>query len=318
MNGHRRASRAPLSTLPPPVARGLVAVVVIGLLVGCGRKEHPHTEHARKADAAIVVPLKAKVAEPTLYNALDGKTRATLHVGVVTTKNTHGYTWLQVKDGSGQGWVAAPMLRVPAGAAVEVRDYVPSAEIDPDVVHGHVPTVLFATMIRGPKVEMVPAGEHAAIHPMLPAGGVTATDLTDDRPAFAKADHDIAELHIRRGELQGRVVAVRGQVVRVAPAIAGRHALFVRDGSGDLQTGILAAMCAQAAEPGEVIELVGRLEVDKRFPHGGVHRVLLTGAVRAHGDIEAARERVTAAQAAPPAAPAAPAAATPTQATEQP
>lgn len=250
-------------------------MALLMLLGACRKDVHPHTAHQQLTDANAPPPPQVDLAAPTLYNALDDKTRATLHVTVVVAKLTQGYTWLHVKDDSGSGWVAGPMLRVPPQSIVEIRDYVPSQEIDPDVVPGHVPKVLFAAVVQGPDVVLLPVGDEAAVHPLLPAGGVTATDLELELPAMEKADHDIAELYIRSGELEGKTIAVRGQVVRVSPSIGGRNFIFLRDGRGDTRTGILPASIAVPVQAGDVVTVVGRLLVHRRFPYGGTHALLL-------------------------------------------
>jgi hypothetical protein len=258
----------------------LAAVLLIAIWVaqvaGCKRKElHPHTIAKLQNPTSPLPPVKLDNAPATLVSALANRYHGALVVTIVASMPTHGYTWLRVKDDSTESWVAAPMLAVPEGASVQLKGYVPSQDIDPDVVPGHVRTVLFAADVSGDLVKLYQTGEHAAVHPLMPAGGVTRTDLDLDLPAIAKADHDIGELHVRRDELNGRIIAVRAQVVRIAPAVNGQHFVFTRDGSGDKYTSILPTMLERAVEPGDVLLLVGRFRVGAKFMYGGTHPLLL-------------------------------------------
>ena len=241
-------------------------------------------------------PVKLYRAPANLAGALSDAYRDPIAVTVVASKMTHGYTWLRVKDDSTEAWVAAPMLTVPDGANVQLAEYVPSQEIDPDVVPGHIHTVLFTTSVAGDLVKLHQTGEHAAIHPLLPGGAVTQTDLDIELGSFDKADHDIGELHVRRDELSGRIIAVRGQVVKVAPSVTGRHFVYLRDGTGDRYTSILPAMIERPAEPGAVLLIVGRLAVARRFLYGGTFPLLLEHGrlVEEGGDLDQAKQDVVA------------------------
>lgn len=273
----------------------LIAACVLATgLTGCKEnKLHPHTVAKREGKTPQVVPAKIVDAPATLASALANKYREAIAVTVVASMPMHGYTWLRVKDDSREGWVAAPMLRVPDNAAIELSDYAPSQEIDPDVVPGHIHTVLFVAAVRGARVQLIQTGEHAAVDPMLPAGGVTETDLNVELPSIAKADHDIGELFLRRDELNGRMIAIRAQVVRIAPSITGRNFAFLRDGSGDAFSSILPVMLQTTAEPSEVLMVVGRFRVGRAFMFGGVHPVLLEHARVATGPTEAEELKLT-------------------------
>lgn len=259
----------------------LAAILLIAIwavqVTGCskGKELHPHTVAKLKSEAAQLPPVKLDTAPATLASALSNAYHGPLAVSVIASMPTHGYTWLRVKDEKTEGWVAAPMMAVPEGANIQLADYVPSQDIDPDVVPGHIHTVLFAAEVSGDLVKLYETGEHAAVHPLIPAGGVTSTDLELDLPLINKMDHDIGELHVRRDELNGRIIAVRAQAVRVAPAVNGWHFVFTRDGSGDRYTSILPVMVEETVEPGEVLLLVGRFRVGAKFMLGGTHPLLL-------------------------------------------
>lgn len=262
--------------LPTFALASLLSLCTLASSTGCDRpKIHSHTAALQRRDVSAPPTIKLEPVPATIASALASRYRGPLTATVVTVKPTHGYTWLLVRDATADAWVAAPMLTVPVGSTVRIANHASSQEIDPDIVPGHIAHVLFATDVRGPQVVTYENAEHAAVHPLLPAGGVTSTDLQIDLPQIDKADHAIGELHVRRDELSGRVIAVRAQVVRVSPAIAGRHFVFLRDGTGDRYTSILPAIVTEPAEVGQVLTFIGRFVVGRRFLFGGRHPLLL-------------------------------------------
>ncbi|GEM_PF-3547552 len=304
----------------------LTAVCIAVATVGCKEKElHPHTVHKQQTDAAINPPPPADDVKPTLSNALNDEYRGKLELTVVTSVLTHGYAWLKVKDEASTGWIAAPMLRVPDGAKITVTEYVPGHDLDRAVVPESVVTALFAAQVTGELVAHIDVAEQSVVHPMMPAGGVTETDLELTLPEIEKADHDIAELHIRAAELDNRIIAVRAQAVRVVPSVGGYTFVFLRDGSGEGASRFLPTIIQTPVEPGDVRIFVGRLGRDRSFLKGGTHPLLLEYAAVAETDTEAEElkgivaahlaENATPIQAAPPPPP--PPAPTPTDAPDQ-
>ncbi len=279
------------------VVTALLGACIATSIAGCKRQElHPQTAARRSTDASALVPVKVISVPANLASALTNKHREPISVTVLSSAQTHGFTWLRVKDESAQCWVAAPMLSVPVGAVITLSEYVASQQIDPDVVPGHIDTVLFAASVSGERVKLYQTGEHAAVHPLLPAGGVTPTDLDIEMPKIEKADHDIGELHVRRDELHGQIMAIRAQVVRVTPTVIGRHFVFLRDGSGDKHSSILPAMVDRPTERGAVLLMVGRFWVGRRFLHGGVHPLIFEHArvVETTSDIVGTRDELVA------------------------
>lgn len=89
--------------------------------------------------------------------------------------------------------------------------------------------------------------------------------------------HTVAELYALRDELEGQVVAVRGQVSKFNAAIMDRNWLHLQDGSGTGEGGDfdLTVTTGDAAAPGDVVVVRGTLRTDRDFGAGYRYPVII-------------------------------------------
>jgi hypothetical protein len=224
--------------------------------------------------------------DPVLANALVSRTRAPLHVDVVTCFQHPAYSYLEVRDKSGSGWVVVPSLHADRGARVSLLEYVrmrnfKAADLDVDVGN-----VLFVAKVAGPSVVYGDTGQEAAVDPALPAMMVTRTEALIELPELVQADLRIGQLYAARDEMAGKQVKIRGQVLQIAPQIGNRNWVFLRDGSGSKRTRWLVALIEETADLGEVLVVEGRVEVERSFRIGDRHLLLLGDATVVSRDLD--------------------------------
>jgi hypothetical protein len=96
--------------------------------------------------------------------------------------------------------------------------------------------------------------------------------------------HDIAELFAKRALLSEQLVRVHAVVVKKTEGILGKTYLHVRDGTGSPRQGDddLTVTTTEAFEPGEAVELEGRVRIDQDLGLGYRYAVLLDEATRVH------------------------------------
>ncbi len=267
------------------LAAAMVAAAVVAV-VGADRGD---------PGAAEIAP--AAAAPPA--TAPDGARDVDAIEGTVAEKldvTQYSYLRLTLDDGA-EIWAAVPRTGVAVGAKVTLRE--------PQLMEGFVsPTlgrafdrIFFGSLAAG----AVPAPAHHA-DGAQPAGGpggagpAPAGGEAPPRPALGTAveepevgvvapaggpnGHTIAQLHLRRGELSGKPVRVRGVVVRTVPGVLGRSFVHLRDGSGDAARGThdLTITTVEQPEPGQTVLLEGTLTVDRDFGAGYRYPVLLEDA----------------------------------------
>ena len=113
-------------------------------------------------------------------------------------------------------------------------------------------------------------------HP-TPTEASASVDLTGI--AKAEGGHTVAEVFAARTELQGKVVVIRGKVVKVNAGIMDRNWVHIRDGSGHEGTNDLTVTSTGAVPAiGDTVLVVGTLGLDRDFGMGYQYPVILEDA----------------------------------------
>ncbi len=123
----------------------------------------------------------------------------------------------------------------------------------------------------------MPAGHGQAEMPALPAPEAPkGMDFSGIKKA--EGGHSIEELFAKRAELSGKVIKVRGRVVKFSPQIMGTNWVHVQDGTGAAGTNDLTVTTTEMIEIGDLVVVEGPLAVDEVLGHGMKYPVLMQGA----------------------------------------
>jgi hypothetical protein len=132
------------------------------------------------------------------------------------------------------------------------------------------------------------ANPHAAAGGALPPGigGEMPALPTPEAPedmsfeGITKPDggYTIEELFAKRTELSGKVVMLRGRVVKFSPEIMGTNWVHVQDGTGAAGTNDLTVTTPDLLGVGDVVVVEGPLAVDEVLGHGMKYPLLIQGA----------------------------------------
>lgn len=98
--------------------------------------------------------------------------------------------------------------------------------------------------------------------------------------AVGPESHNVAELYSLKDGLSGKVVTVRGQVVKVSLGIMGKNWLHIQDGSGDAAKGDydLTVTTATEAVVGDTVLVKGTFVTNKDFGHGYLYDIIIEDA----------------------------------------
>lgn len=222
--------------------------------------------------AAILVAPTA--AFPGGAPAASGSARAI--TGVVQEALPAGaYTYLLIKTPAGQEWAAVEKTALKAGAAVTVYEATVMANFKSPLLKRTFERVVFGSLAGPAAAAARPAG-HAVKTPAPPALPPTAAP----RPAGAPTELSVADVHKRGAEFAGKLVAVRGKVVKANANILGKNWYHLQDGSGDLKAGTndLTVTAPGSAAKGDTVRAVGVLAANKDLGSGYSYAVILEDA----------------------------------------
>lgn len=216
---------------------------------------------------------------------------------VIQTMNTSGYTYVQVQSGTNQVWAATLQFAVKAGDSVSFAADNPMSNYHSETLNRDFPVVYFAgsiTLNDGSSgttgaAPVLPPGHPpltGQAAPVLPPGhpsldGQTASpnlDPTGIKPA--DGGQTVKQIFAGSSALAGKVVTVRGKVVKYNAMILGKNWLHIRDGSGSAEKNdndLLVTTTAEA-QLGDVVLATGILSTNKDFGASYKYAVMMDDA----------------------------------------
>jgi hypothetical protein len=129
------------------------------------------------------------------------------------------------------------------------------------------------------KAETHPAAPQ--LSPQQVSGGSAAATAPFAEIKVEKATGEnactVQEVFSRHKELAGKIIQVRGKVVKYNPGIMGKNWIHIQDGSGDPMhnTHDLVATSTEEAVVGEIVTVQGKLAADKDFGAGYTYTAII-------------------------------------------
>jgi len=185
---------------------------------------------------------------------------------VLETMNAGGYTYIRVRTEDKEIWAAGPQGTVAVGDRVNL----PAGALMPSF-HSKALDRTFEEIYFVGAIEIVGGSKSPHGGGSPPAGHATGgrgAAMTPGSLQKAEGGSTIAELYARRGELAGKQVLVRGQVVKFTANIMGRNWMHIQDGTGQPGSNDLTVTTADSASVGDVVLVKGTAAVDRDFGAG--------------------------------------------------
>ena len=115
------------------------------------------------------------------------------------------------------------------------------------------------------------------------SGGLYKTSQAEEKgkaPSIkkAKGGYTVEELYIKKDQLDGKKVKVRGKVVKFNPNIMGKNWLHLQDGTGKPGANDITVTTRQNANIGGIVLVTGVLVTNKDFGGGYRYEVMLDDA----------------------------------------
>lgn len=202
------------------------------------------------------------------------------------------YVYLRLKAASGEVWAAVNLAPVTVGQSVTVYGAILMENFASKTLNRTFPQIYFGSLepVAQGGAAGAPGSESAggAAGPGAAAGGAMSTGTPPavdakvgrvDKAAGADA-RTIGEVWAQKGGLDGKVVTVRGVVVKYNPQVMGRNWIHLQDGSGAAAQGThdLAVTTADAAAMGATITIRGLVRLNKDFGAGYSYPLLVEDA----------------------------------------
>ena len=259
-------------TIASMIDRRLIALSVT-LAMACltawsGQANNPATAAPRAAAPAV-----AAAAAPATRDA------GTVTGSVVETMNRGGYTYVRLRTGKEDVWIAASEFPVKSGERLTAPLEMPMQNFHSKTLNRDFPVVYFVSQIAREGHALSAATDQPAALPLM--GSHQSAPVTPgESMSPSSGGLSMADVWARRTSLAGKPVVIRGKVVKVNNGIMDRNWLHLQDGSGSAadRTNDLTVTTAAVARVGDIVTAAGVLTINKDFSAGYVYDAILEGA----------------------------------------
>ncbi len=227
----------------------LTIIAVVSLLVSCGGNTKPN----------FVQDLQPGVHQVQLVKVLQ----------------TNNYTYLLVKEKGQEMWLAVPKMEAEIGSTyyykggMEMRDF-QSKELDRVFESVWFLGGIFTTPDLGAKQD-IPATTHSAM--------VKKDVKMEIAVEPVEGGISIAELFANMEKYDGKVIKVSGQVTKFNPQIMGKNWIHIQDGTDHNGLFDLTITTTLEFEIGAIVNLEGKIALNKDFGYGYKYDIILEEAV---------------------------------------
>ena len=222
-------------------------------------------------------PVAAAEAESApVATPINGKVVEVIHAGE--------YTYLLLDVDGFNDWVAIPTLYVEVCEEVELNPGVQMGEWKSKSMNRTFKTILFSTGPTDKFNETRKLNAHKGADMSAPAPGSKKAEgkviegLKVDK-AQGENSYNLDEIFAKRAELQDKIIAVRGQVVKVSTGIMGRNWVHIKDGTGVNGANKLVVTSKDEPNIGDVVTCSGVFHNNVDFGGGYQYAIIMEDAV---------------------------------------
>jgi hypothetical protein len=220
----------------------------------------PEPEPAPVAQG-MAPPAQAPAPEPAAAQGDEDGVSGT----VVETMDASSYTYAKLDTGHGLAWVAGPQTVLAVGTKLGHMPGQVMHQFRSDTLNRTFDQIYFvgAYAVSGGAAPAPVTNPHGAPPAAAPAIAIAVEKMTPPPGGTA-----IGDVYAKKATLVGKVVTVRGKVVKLNEGILGKNWLHLRDGTGAAGTNDLLVTSTGTAKLGDVVTAKGTLGADKDFGAG--------------------------------------------------
>jgi hypothetical protein len=203
---------------------------------------------------------------------------------VLATTNTSGYTYIQFEEKGKKYWAAAREIKVAVGDTIEFKRSMLVSDFKSKTLNRTFDFIFFVSTVQvngefpnRSNSRQLPKG-HGPIDKKM----IEKKMIKVEPGSIKKAEggYTVAECHAGKGTLDGKVIKIRGRVIKFSQGILRRNWIHLKDGTGDYEkaTNDLTITTQQMVEKGDLILVTGKIAYDKNYGAGYAYKVIVEDA----------------------------------------
>ncbi len=225
----------------------LVIIAILVVFSGCVKKNK--------------VPTTQTLANPSMHE-----------VKVEEVIQTSGYTYLKVTENGTENWIAVNRQEASAGEVYYYEQALEMKNFQSKELNRTFETIYF---VQGMSKEPIVAATEA---PAKMGGKVALTMKEGISVAPAENGLSIAKLYSSRNDYAGKIIKMKGQVVKVNEEVMGKNWIHIQDGTKDGENFDLTITTLDKVAVDEVVTFEGSITLNKDFGYGYAYEVIMEDA----------------------------------------
>lgn len=208
------------------------------------------------------------------------KAQAGSHMVVVEEVLQAGtqYTYLHVKEGDAESWLAVPSMAAKTGQTLYYKGGLTLKNFESKELKRTFETVIFLNEIsEQPLIDTNAGGSEQVASPHSKA---PQPEKQDVKVEPAKGGITIAKLYADKKSYDGKIVMIKGQVTKFNAEIMNKNWIHIQDGTEADGKFDLTVTSAIEVKVGDVVTLEGKIALDKDFGMGYAYEVIMEDAVQ--------------------------------------
>lgn len=229
---------------------------------------------------------KAKAKIPSTFKAnaapKEDNSDSLAAVGkVIETMDAASYTYVKLKNEKGEIWAAGPKTSVKVGDVIRAERAMMMKNFKSNSLNRTFKEILFAgalvkpSSVAGKKQNM--PNPHQGVGKVNPRVSQQAVAVKKVKKADGENGKTIGEIYNESKTLNGKMIAVRGVVVKATNNIMGKNWIHIQDSTGEAtkRTHDLTLTTQDKVKAGDIVLAKGVLAANKDFGSGYRYNVII-------------------------------------------
>jgi uncharacterized protein YdeI (BOF family) len=250
---------------------------------GCGGGDSTSEEVAQGSETSVET---SQTASEDASSRIEGE--------IVETMDSGGYTYALIRTPQETVWTAGPISEVSVGENVSLSKSMRMGEFRSETLDRTFENIYFVTSFgegRTPQTDKQEILKKAHGGKDMSGMGQTSPEgervghgsVEVDREVMGELDRvaggqTVAEIYASKTGFAGKLVKVRGVVVKFTPGVMGANWIHLQDGTCEEASCDLTVTTAATVKIGDLVVVEGTLTVDKDFGAGYSYEVIIEGA----------------------------------------
>lgn len=195
-----------------------------------------------------------------------------IKIEVLDVIQANSYTYLKANQDGDEKWLAVNKMDIEKGAVLYYLSGLEMKNFKSTDLDRTFESILFVQQISNKPFKMPPAN---MMQSQSPHSNVKPEAASNINVEPASGGITIGELFTNKDNYAGKVVKIRGQVVKANPGIMERNWFHIQDGTGDNQNYDLTVTTTDMADVNDVVTFEGKVTLNKDFGSGYSYDIIL-------------------------------------------